>query len=109
LEGGSVEKWGLLRFLRDLAERVKRAEFLIATMERIVELTPDDFRTRFSLAYSHSEIGNNDLALHHYLRIPDSERGGETWNNLGVIFRAFQMPAKAVSAYRRSELMRRWQ
>ena len=55
-----------------------------------------------SLAYKHSEIGNNDLALQHYLRIPYGERHQTTWNNLGVSFDRFDMPGKSVSAYRKA-------
>lgn len=83
---GTVGELGLLLILSKLAEHTKEDEVLIAIMERIVEVTPDDFGARFSLAYKHSEIGNNDMALHHYLRIPDAARKGMTWNNLGVSF-----------------------
>jgi hypothetical protein len=72
-------------------------------MERLVDLDPSNIKTRFSLAYKHSEVGNNDLALFHYLRIPYNERDPVTWNNLGVSFDQFNLAAKSVHAYRKAE------
>ena len=65
----------LLGTLRELAEREKQNDALIATMERLVELRPDSITTRFSLAYAHTHSGNNDLALINYLLIPEQDRG----------------------------------
>jgi tetratricopeptide (TPR) repeat protein len=93
----------LLNALKEVAEVIKEDEALLASMERIVYLDPSDTRTRFSLAYKHYEVGNYDLALFHYLRIPYEERKPITWNNLGVVFDQFELPAKSVQAYRKSE------
>jgi tetratricopeptide (TPR) repeat protein len=72
-------------------------------MERTVEIQPDNDDTRFLLAYEHSERGDNDLALFHYLKIRPAERHPGTWNNLGVAFERTGLLGKAVSAYRESE------
>ena len=72
-------------------------------MEQMVELRPGNTPLRFSLAYKHSELDNSDMALHHYLRIPIFERDAITWNNIGVAYGAFEMPVKAVDAFRLSE------
>jgi tetratricopeptide (TPR) repeat protein len=85
------------------AEATKNKDMLIAISERLVDLSPDDYRTRFGLAYMHSEAGNNDLSLNHYLFIPPSERNALGWNNLGAAFQHFRLPIKAVRAYRKSE------
>lgn len=95
-EGGELR---LLNALRQLTELAKESHVTLAVMERIVELEPDDVATRFSLAYMHSECGNKDLALFHYLRIPATVRGSGAWNNLGVAFDQLSMPAKSVNAY----------
>ncbi len=95
----------LLEALQELAEIAKDDEANLAIMERIVEVDPSDADTRFSLAYKHSQLGNDDLALLHYSRIPYQERSSATWNNLGVAFDAFSLPAKSVIAYRRAEEM----
>ena len=92
-----------LKVLRRLAELEKEDNENLAIMERIVEVDPSDIDTRFSLAYKHSECGNNDLALYHYLKIPPRERGAMAWNNLGVAFDGFSLRAKSVEAYRRAE------
>ncbi len=93
----------LLKVLRELAEITKNDEVALATMERIVEVDPSDINLKFSLAYKHSEYGNDDLTLLHYLRIPWQERNSMTWNNLGVAFDHFSLAAKSVSAYRQAE------
>jgi tetratricopeptide (TPR) repeat protein len=95
----------VLRTLWTLAELEKDDDAEVVVMERIVDISPDDFGTRFSLAYKHSEMGSNDLAFHHYLKIPYSERNETTWNNLGVSYKHFSMPAKSVLAYRKAEQM----
>ena len=78
---------------------------MVAVLERSVELAPSRIDKRFSLAYQHSQLGNNDVALFHYLRIPSQDRSAVAWNNLGVAFDALNMPGKAVDAYRKSEDM----
>ncbi len=90
----------LLQILRKLAELAKEDEPVLAIMERIVEIDPSDIDTRFSLAYKHSGTGNKDLALLHYLMIPNRDRSSMTWNNLGVAFDHFSLPAKSVVACR---------
>jgi tetratricopeptide (TPR) repeat protein len=94
---------GMIPALRQVAEIEKDEEVLIAVMERALEVAPDDDETRYALAYRHSEIGHNDLALYHYLKIREPKRHASTWNNLGVAFDQAGLSAKAVSAYRESE------
>lgn len=74
----------------------------IEILEELVRLTPDDWVSRFNLAYRYSQTGLNDLSLYHYIQIPNAERSAITWNNLGVAYQEFSMPAKAVSAYEES-------
>jgi tetratricopeptide (TPR) repeat protein len=89
----------LLRVLRDVASDGED-DVKIGVMERIVELDPDDDTTRFSLAYRYSEKQSHDLSLFHYLKIPESQRSGATWNNVGVEHDRVGLPAKSVEAYR---------
>ena len=95
----------LLRALRTIAEANNDAETEIALLERLNEIDPSDISSRFSLAYKHSEHGNNDLCLYHYSKIPARERSSSTWNNLGVVRDQLSMPVRSVSAYRRAEEM----
>jgi tetratricopeptide (TPR) repeat protein len=101
-EVDSATETQLLYALKEIAEISKDDDLALAAMERTVELEPSDTHTRFNLAYKHSEQGNNDLALLHYLRIPAQERGGATWNNLGVALNEFSLPAKSIEAYRQA-------
>lgn len=89
--------------LRTLAQIEKEDELEIASLERCVELRPADWQLRFNLAYKHSQCENNDMAFHHYIRIPPRLRDAATWNNLGVSFSNFDMPAKSNSAFQRAE------
>ena len=66
---GEVE---LLDALRRLVEIDKDNDALVPLMERIVDIDPSDTYARFELAYKHSQMGNSDLALFHYLRIPQN-------------------------------------
>lgn len=91
-----------LSYLQTIAEVEKDDWLAIEIMERIVQIKPDDFDTRFSLAYQHSEIGNRDIAFHHYLQIPTAQRSSIAWNNLGVSFQNFSMPANSVEAFKKS-------
>jgi tetratricopeptide (TPR) repeat protein len=93
----------LLRVLNEMVEITKEDDISVAVKERIIELDPDDHSTRFSLAYKYSEMGNNDLSLFHYLKIPDAERLGGTWNNLGVQFQRAGLHEHSVIAYREAE------
>jgi hypothetical protein len=72
-------------------------------MERIIALDPSQVKTRFSLAFKHSEIGNDGLALFHYLKIPAAARDPIAWNNLGVALDKFELKCRSVDAYRKSE------
>jgi tetratricopeptide (TPR) repeat protein len=96
-------QYEFLSAFRDLAEAEKNDGLQLAIMEQMVELRPDDTSARFSLAFKHSVVGNSDMALHHYLKIPLCERDATTWNNLGVAYGDFGMPIKAVDAFRESE------
>jgi tetratricopeptide (TPR) repeat protein len=101
-ENGELQ---LLKVLIEVAEIMKDDEIALGSMERTVQVDPSDIDMRFSLAYKHSECGNNDLSLLHYLRIPPHERKAVTWNNLGVAFDQFLLAGKSVDAYRRAEAL----
>lgn len=99
-----VEESDLLHALQNASPN-KEDIFSLAISERLAELKPDDFGHRFKLAYSHSQHGNEDIALHHYIKIPQNKRSAVGWNNLGVSFDHFQISGMAVAAYRKSEEM----
>jgi tetratricopeptide (TPR) repeat protein len=94
----------LLRVLRDVAPDGED-DVKIGIMERIIDLDPDDDRTRLSLAYRYSQKQSHDLSLFHYMRIPESQRGGVAWNNIGVEYDRLELRAKSIDAYRTAEGM----
>jgi len=100
LDASEIGEADLLKALCEVSEVTKEDEVTVASMERLLELNAADINTRFNLAYKHSQIGNKDLALLHYLKIPFQERSAATWNNLGVEYDHFSLPGKSVSAYR---------
>lgn len=75
----------------------------IPSLERVVELVPDDYDARFSLAYAYSQNSNDGLALLHYTRVPEDKRDASTWNNIGASSDVKGLPARAVEAYRKAE------
>ena len=103
VQTNNVSEYELLIVLRQLAEIEKHEQAAIAFMQRVVELDPSDEDTRFALAFKHAEIGNDELALYHYLLIPFAQRTAATWNNLGVAFDKAKLPAKSVNAYQKAK------
>lgn len=95
----------VLQTLADLAEIADDQELHVEALEGLSECGPDDQSRRFSVAYKHSELGNDDLSLNHYLKVPPQDRTATHWNNLAVALQTFGMPGKAVSAYRTSAEM----
>jgi tetratricopeptide (TPR) repeat protein len=95
----------LAEAVQTIVEADKDEQFTIALLERRMELNPDDHSTRFALAYKQSMAGDEAIALHHYLRIPYSERNAMTWNNIGAAAEQLGLPAKSVTAYERAAAM----
>jgi tetratricopeptide (TPR) repeat protein len=93
----------LLKAEKNIAELTSEGDLLIGTMERLLELNPEDNDTRFSLAYQYSEIGLDSPAVYHYIRIPTRARSAIAWNNLGVAYQNLNLPIKSVNAYREAE------
>ena len=91
-----------LRALTLIARPEKDDRLNIAALERLVELLPAETDERFMLALKQGEFGNDDLALSDYLKIPVRERSSAVWNNLGVEYDKFSLPAKAVDAFQRA-------
>lgn len=88
---------------RLLAEEREDDGLLVGALERLLALDPSDLDLRFALAYKYSDLGREDLAVHHYLKIPEASRSAIAWNNLGVSFERLGLPGKSVRAYRNAE------
>ena len=81
----------------------KENGFMFASLERLLESSPDDSSRRFELAYAYAEVGRHDMALFHYSRIPYRARNYSSWNNLGVAYDNQKLPIKSIYAYKKSK------
>lgn len=95
----------LTNTVRAIVEDEEDNSFVVALLERHIELNPDDYDARFQLAFKQSEAGNDAIALHHYNKIPHGERTGITWNNIGAAADQLGLPEKAVAAFTRASEM----
>ena len=102
IEDGEIQ---LLKCLIDIADIQDDKTLSLAYTERLLDLKPDDYDSRFDLAYGHSESDRRNLSLFHYLKIPYRNRNAITWNNLGVSYSRLDIDGKSVDAYRESEEM----
>jgi tetratricopeptide (TPR) repeat protein len=93
----------LLEFEVSWAETTKNDEMLLGALERLLQLNPTDHDRRFQLAYKCSTMNLNQLSTLHYQSIPRAARTAIAWNNLGVARTSLQLPAGAMTAFRRSE------
>lgn len=100
VENGEVE---LIKILREISETADDQDLYLGLTEKLLQLSPDDAESRFLLAYKYSQTNKDELALFHYLKIPDGIRGAAAWNNLGVGFDTCDLANKSVKAYRRAE------
>jgi hypothetical protein len=103
LEASPEVEVQILRTLNEIAKHKNDAEASIAPLERLVEINPDDREARFALGFAHSQTSNDGLALLHYSKIPEHERDGATWNNIGVSSDQTGLVAQSVEAYREAE------
>ncbi|RXH25417.1 hypothetical protein XH99_25750 [Bradyrhizobium nanningense] len=95
----------LTETIKNLLDASELSPFTIAVMERQMELTPDDHELRFKLAHKQSESGYEDIALHHYGKIPRGDRDSGTWNNMAVAADDLGLPVKSVEFYKRAATM----
>lgn len=99
---------GEKKFLESLLKILKienRDSENLGIMERMVDLAPDDFETRFSLALAYGGLNANDLAAHHYKILCKTNQDEAYWNNLAVAQDGLELPGKSISSYKKSELL----
>lgn len=93
----------LITTLQEIANIESDMDVYYGLSERLLEIKPSDTNIRFNLAYKYSQGNEEKLSLFHYLRIPEPERSGIAWNNLGVQYNHFQMACSAINSYRKAE------
>jgi tetratricopeptide (TPR) repeat protein len=86
-----------------LADEGGDDDLFVGALESLLVLDPSNVDRRFALAYKYSDLGREDLAAYHYLKMPDASRSALAWNNLGVSYERLGLHVEAVRAYRRAE------
>lgn len=95
----------LFETLKKISEIEKKNDKYLAYSESMLDISPDDEDLRFALAYKYSMLEKNELALFHYLLIPNKERSSAVWHNIGVARSNLGINGEAVDAYREAEKM----
>jgi tetratricopeptide (TPR) repeat protein len=95
----------ILDAMARIADIENNTEDYLAFNEKILDLRPDDFDRRFSLAYKYTENKQDNLALFHYKVHVVQKPGAGIWNNIGVAQSRLKLESKSVEAYRNSEKM----
>jgi tetratricopeptide (TPR) repeat protein len=93
----------LVSTLREIADLDADSDVYFGLTEHMLELKPDDITARFQIALRYSQEKQQELSLFHYLRIPERQRAGGAWNNLGVQYENLGLNSKSIKAYRRAE------
>lgn len=98
--GGELEQEFLEEFSKiyEGQDKITKA----ASLERILEVRPDDISMRFNLAYLYGEMKMHDISLYHYDRVPYSARSEAVWNNYGVAASELDIKGASVAAYKRA-------
>lgn len=85
------------------ASKLKNDYLFTIFSEKLLIINPVNSAVRFDLAYKYSEIGQENIAIHHYmqyLRITDDASG---FNNLGVSFNALDAKIKSIEYYKKAK------
>lgn len=93
----------ILKVLIEIYKNHGNDEFYLATLERYLDLNPDDIDKRFSIAHKYSELLKHNLSLYHYKKIPYRTRNSGVWNNIGVAYANLKLSAKSIESYRSAE------
>jgi hypothetical protein len=101
----ALESMEVMDAMQDLALVRELPQLSLSIVERAVSRAPDDTGLRFDLGYRYGEMDRHDISLWHYEAVPETERTGATWNNLGVAFGNLDMAGLAVPALEKSSDM----
>jgi len=93
----------VLKVLIEIYNNHGNDEFYLATLEKYLDINPDDIDKRFSIAHKYSELLKHNLSLYHYKKIPYRTRSSGVWNNIGVAYANLSLPAKSIESYRSAE------
>ncbi len=99
---GHSENATFVKAMRQLAAHEGLHQIALALDECRLKIEPDDIYQRFAVGHAYGEIDEPRLALLHYERIPETQRSGTAWNNLGVAYSSLAMRGMAISAFKRA-------
>jgi tetratricopeptide (TPR) repeat protein len=83
----------------------KDYEMQAVSLEKVLEIEPNNIGVRFQAAYAYYEAGLTHLALLHYealLKFSASPGDASAINNLGVVYDQLSMPLRAVRNFKES-------
>ena len=80
----------------------KDDERQVALLEKALSIRPAEHELRFEIAVRYSAMGRHPLALYHYKILTREAPDGSNLNNLGVTYANLELPAKAVSQYKKA-------
>lgn len=99
VDGSPADRAALAVAMRLIAQSEGLGVLVQSIDEIRLQIEPDDINLRFATAHQYGD-DDADLAMIHYEAIPDVERSGMAWNNLGVSYTRLQVTAKSVSAFK---------
>lgn len=102
-----MAKFNIYKGLAQLYEKVEDRLSQALTLEKALEICPDDTDLRFNIAYAYSRTDFKDLSLLHYkilLRFDSKNNLG--LNNLGVQYAELNMPILSIDCYKKSKEMK---
>ena len=102
LEGDSAATFELYSGLAQIAKVKKDDERQVALLEKALSIRPAEHELRFEIAVRYSAMGRHPLALYHYKILTREAPDGSNLNNLGVTYANLELPAKAVSQYKKA-------
>jgi len=92
----------IYKILSEVAKLNKDDNLFLNFAEKSLEINPHDSDLRFSLAYKYSELGEDELALHHYKILSQMNPSGAVCNNLGVTYENLGMHSLSVTFYKKA-------
>ncbi|PIV86019.1 MAG: hypothetical protein COW50_03815 [Candidatus Moranbacteria bacterium CG17_big_fil_post_rev_8_21_14_2_50_41_107] len=96
----------LYESLSDIYDREKDYENKAFTIDKAIELKPNDTTLLFKAGYSYAESKYNELSLLHYRNASDiNPNDSAVQNNIGVQYDNLKMPIKSIESYKKSQLL----
>ncbi len=93
----------LLESMSKISEIFSNDYDFISINECLIDLKPDNYDKRFSLAYKYLNIEDYELSLYHFSKLIKQNPDEATFNNYGVSAYYLELLHKSIEAYKESE------